>query len=961
MNLKSPFRTRTTALFYFAATASLCLQGVLAVKKEDFKTCEQAAFCRRHRAFADAIVQASQSTISKGSSSNLAVPSSASPYIITSKSVHLEGHTLVATILHDTDKVPLKLEVIFLADGTVRIRLQEENPLIPRFDETQKHVLRDEGNTLEYASADSIGYSSETAGQSVVHTVCYTKEGNNFAVRLTEFPWSLAYMQDNKVVIEINHNGFFNFEHLRTKPDTSETNGVEGEWEETFRSWTDSKPRGPESFGVDIRFNGYDHVYGIPEHSASLSLKNTRGDKDGYGEPYRLWNLDVFEYELDSPMALYGSIPFMVAHNPNSTVGVFWLNAAETWVDVTREKSSTLSSLFRLSGSSKEQAVNTHWISESGIMDVFLMPGPSVSDLYKQYTALVESTPLPREFALGYHQCRWNYIDQDDVLAVSDKMHEHNIPYDVIWLDIEYTDGKRYFTWDSNNFPDPVAMQKQLSHDGHKLVVVIDPHIKHDSAYYVWKEGNEKEYFIKNKAKTDNYQGWCWPGESNWVDYLDSNAMEWTSGLYHLDKFNGSTTDLFVWNDMNEPSIFNGPEITIERDLKHYGGWEHRDLHNIYGMLYHKATYNGLRTRESPNKRPFVLSRAYFAGSQRYGAIWTGDNAASWDHLHASVRMVLSNNIAGMHFSGADVGGFFGNPEPELLTRWYQLGIWYPFFRAHAHIDTKRREPWVAGEPYLSIMREAILERYRMLPHWYTLFRETSLTGMPIARPMWMEFPKDTGLFAEERAFMVGSSIMVVPSTDPDISKPIDVAFPSKENWYDMHTYTSYFAPTKRQFTIDLAQTLVFVRGGSIIPTRERQRRASALMKYDPFTLYVYVSRDGTATGKLYLDDGETYDYEEGAFIERELLFVDSRLSSRPSAHTVETSAQRIFLEKMKKVRVERVVIVGLRSPLTRATVTEGDVVREIELSCGGSKASSECVVRDPAVLVSNDWEIAFS
>ncbi|KAJ2475707.1 glucosidase II [Coemansia sp. RSA 2320] len=780
---------------------------------------------------------------------------------------------------------------------------------------------------------------------------------------MTERPWTLEYLLDDKPSIQLNTKGLFHFEHLREKPGADgEVDGSDGAWEETFHSWTDSKPRGPESFGLDINFNGFEHVYGIPEHASPLSLKPTRGGgKDAYDQPYRLYNLDVFEYEHDSPMSLYGSIPFMVAHNTESTVGVFWLNAAETWIDVTHEKSSTLGNLLRLAGTGKEPSVSTHWVSESGVMDVFLLPGPSVADIYKQYSELVEQTPLPREFAIGYHQCRWNYLDQVDVLTVNDKLHEHHIPYDVIWLDIEHTDGKRYFTWDTAKFPDPVAMQQALAYHGHQLVNVVDPHIKHDVNYRIWKEANDNGYFVKNKQGTDNFQGWCWPGDSNWVDYFNPNATSWISEQFHLDKYNGSTPHLFVWNDMNEPSVFNGPEITMDKDIKHFGGWEHRDVHNIFGMLYHKATADGLRTRESPNKRPFVLSRAYFAGSQRYGAIWTGDNAADWDHLRASVPMVLSNNIAGLHFIGADVGGFFGNPSPELMTRWYQLGIWYPFFRAHAHIDTKRREPWVFGEPYLSHIRDAIRERYRLLPYWYTLFREASLTGMPLVRPMWMEFPKMSSLFAEDKAFMVGSALMVVPATDSDTSQIIDVRFPTQENWYDIRSHEVFIAPLKRQFAPGLASTLVFARGGSILPTRERHRGSSALMKRDPITLYVYVSRTGTAVGRLYLDDGETYNYQRGSFVERELTFANATLASRPSLRTTMSPEHFEFVESVATVRVERIVVVGMRNPLSKATVVENGKSREIKLNYGGSKLDSACVIRDPAVLASNDWEITLS
>ncbi|KAJ2700643.1 glucosidase II [Coemansia sp. IMI 203386] len=950
MNAISKLPGRSAALLCLAAIASVMFaQACLAVKHEDFKTCEQSAFCNRHRTFADNMLKQ---------------PQTASPYSVIKNSVSLNGHVLTAAVEHSVEKVPLKFELSFLDSGALRVRVQEEAPLKPRFDETQKVVLRDEGNSLPYVSPESIKMVSDTTDGVDTHTISYANGNTSFSVRMAENPWSLEYLVDGKPAIQLNSKGLFRFEHLREKPaEEQPAEDASGEWEEKFRTWTDTKPRGPESFGMDICFNGFEHVYGIPEHTSPLSLKETRGGgKGAYDQPYRLYNLDVFEYELDNPMALYGSVPLMLAHSAESTVGVFWMNAAETWIDVSRQKGGgAFGALFGRGSANQAPAVNTHWISESGVMDIFLLPGPGAADVYRQYAELVEPTPLPREFSLGYHQCRWNYIDQEDVLSVNSKLEENKIPYDVIWLDIEHTDGKRYFTWDQPKFPDPVAMQQELARNGHKLVNVVDPHIKRDSEYRVWKEASENGYFVKNKDGSTDFQGWCWPGDSNWVDYMNPQASKWISEQFHLDKYNQSTTDLFVWNDMNEPAVFNGPEITMDKDSKHYGGWEHRDVHNIFGMLYHKATADGLFTRESPATRPFVLSRAYFAGSQRYGAIWTGDNTAEWSHLQASIPMILSNNVAGMHFVGADVGGFFGNPDAQLLTRWYQLGIWYPFFRAHAHIDTKRREPWLLGEPYLTYIRDAIRERYRLLPFWYTLFREASLTGMPIARPMWIEFPSEQKLFAAQDSFMIGSSIMVVPATEPDVNQVIEVNFPTQENWYDMKTHALYIAPLKRQFSLDLSTTLAFARGGSIIPTRERQRSSSALMKRDPFTIYVYVSRAGTASGKLYVDDGETYDYKDGAFIERELTFAGAKLTSRASPLTKDTLAYNEYLNKMAKVRVERVVVVGLRNPLTKATVLENGEAREIDLDYNGFASDSECVIRDPAVFIGGDWDISLS
>ncbi|KAJ2666496.1 hypothetical protein IW148_000984 [Coemansia sp. RSA 1199] len=911
-------------LGWIAAAMVLFAQAAQAVKREDFKTCDQAAFCKRHRQFGEKAAQEAQT---------------AAAYAVVGGSVHLDQHTLAVVVENQADGVPLQVEVTFLASGVVRMRVQEETPLAPRYDDTQKHVLRDEGQSLAYARGEDLQLVSEAG----VHTVSYdssTVVGSNatFSVRMTERPWTLTYLVDGKPSVQLNTKGFFRFEHLRRKPEDA----PEGEWEERFGSWTDTKPRGPESFGMDIGFAGAEHVYGIPEHSSPLSLRATRG-KDAYDQPYRLYNLDVFEYELDNPMALYGSVPLMLAHSADATAGVLWLNAAETWVDVEHVRSG----LFRRSA-----GVDTHWISEAGVLDVFVLPGPHARDVFAQYAELVTPTPLPREFALGYHQCRWNYLDSADVLGVSAGLHTHDIPYDVIWLDIEHTDGKRYFTWDAAKFPDPIAMQHALALDGHRLVTVVDPHVKHDPAYAVWSDANARGLFVKARDGSD-FQGWCWPGDSNWLDCFNPNATAWLGEQYALDRYNGSTTSLFVWNDMNEPSVFNGPEITMDKDAVHHGGWEHRQVHNVNGMLYHKATADGLRARETPVLRPFVLSRAYFAGSQRYGAIWTGDNTATWEHLRASVPMVLSNNVAGIHFVGADVGGFFGNPDSQLLTRWYQLGIWYPFFRAHAHIDTKRREPWLLGEPYLTHIRSAIRQRYRLLPYLYTLFRETSLTGLPLLRPMWVEFPRESSLFAEDSAFMVGSAIMVAPVTTAE-AQSVRVVFPSHEIWYDMHSHAAYSAPLTHQFAVQLADTLVFARGGSIVPTRERRRRSSALMQRDPFTLYVYASRTGSASGQLYVDDGESYDYESGSFIERDLIFANATLESRSSVRSGTYVEQSAFAAAMAAVRIERVVVVGLLRAFTTATVVEGDQERTVDISCG----DTECTIRDPAVLITNDWAI---
>jgi alpha 1,3-glucosidase len=513
---------------------------------------------------------------------------------------------------------------------------------------------------------------------------------------------------------------------------------------ETFNGHSDSKPRGPSSFGFDVSFPGSNHLFGIPEHATSFRLKGTRGPNKGYDDPYRLYNLDVFEYILDTPMALYGSVPFMMSHKKGLSSGVLLLNSAEMWIDVEyTEKASS------------------HWMAESGIVDLFVFQGPTQQDLFDQYTALTGRPQLPQKFSVGYHQCRWNYNTEQDALEVDSKFDEHDIPYDVLWLDIEHTNGKRYFTWDNEKFPNPKEMQDTLARKGRKMVTIIDPHMKADDDYYVTKNAKPKDIFVKKDGK--DFEGHCWPGGSYWIDYTNPEARKYWAEQFLFKNYVGSTPNLYTWNDMNEPSVFTGPEITMPKDVLHFGDVEHRDVHNAYGMLFHRSTFEGHLLRSEGKDRPFILSRAFFIGTQRYGCIWTGDNTGDWKHLEASIPMLLSIGISGITNAGADVGGFFYNPNGELMVRWYQIGALQPFFRAHAHIDTKRREPWLYGEPYTTLMGQAVERRIKMLPYIYTLFEESSRTGNPIMRSMMQEFPDDEETFGMDSQYMFGEALVVKP------------------------------------------------------------------------------------------------------------------------------------------------------------------------------------------------------
>ncbi|GAA5895979.1 hypothetical protein JCM6882_005578 [Rhodosporidiobolus microsporus] len=983
----------------------IAFPAVSAVKRHDFKTCQQSGFCRRNRAFADRATENGASWTS--------------PYEVVDPSFSQGRFTAgVANALFPNIK--FSLEVRLHEDGVARVIMDEVDGLRQRYNEASKWALEKEPVVEEQDSAYKVAVSVERT------SVMYAN--GRHELRVEHKPVSVTFLRDGQPHIVLNERGLLNMEHFRVKavgdqpgefvvqdPEHAADSGIadkpadlfpsflppdeDGMWDEGFQGKRDSKPKGPESLSLDITFPGYEHVYGIPEHASSLSLKQTRGGDGAYTDPYRLYNLDVFEYEADSEMALYGSVPFMQAHRAGSTVGVFLVNAAETWVDVTKSATpKSVSSLFKKAKKPKageagdagpgSATTSTHWMSESGILDLFVFLGPSSLDIIDQYTSLTGRPPLPQYFALGYHQCRWNYNDERDVQQVQETFDEFDIPMDVMWLDIEYAEEHKYFVWDRRHFPTPEVMQEKLAERGRKLVAIVDPHIKRTKDLYVYKEAQDLDILCKKEDGKTEYEGHCWTGSSSWVDWFNPKSHDWWMNLFRFDKFEGSTKNLFIWNDMNEPSVFSGPEITMHKDAVHHGGWEHRDVHNINGMIYQNVTAQGLIAREDPPKRPFVLSRAYYAGSQRYGAIWTGDNIGDWPHLASTVPMLLSNNIAGIVFIGSDVGGFFGNPTAEMMTRWHQIGTFSPFFRAHGHIDTKRREVYLWDEPYRSIMREAIRLRYQLLPVFYTSFYEASLTGVPVLKPQYLVFPNDRKGFAIEDQFYLGSSGLLVKPVAVEGQTTQDVYISDDQPYYHYLTHDIYFGASHGGASVKVPAPLESIpalqRGGHILARRDLVRRSSILTWKDPITLVTAVDLSGTAaTGSIYLDDGESYDDQKGDFVHRRFQLALQKTGSKTlalrnrafneastSAVAAYDPANNSFAQKIADVVVREIVVLGLSSKPTCVKLSGGSAGLDFEWTDGASatgsrrssgKGASVLKIKDANSAVIRDWDILLS
>eukprot|EP00794_Sanderia_malayensis_P020167 gene20167-22142_t len=869
------------------------------VDRSNYKTCQQSSFCRRNRA------------IEEGKS----------PFSILPDSVIFNSGLIKANICNCKTNVILVLTVEVLQNNTTRFRINELDPIRPRYE--CKESLVDDPVHASYVKE-----KDDASGCKI------NFEKNSISINYK--PFQLEFFQDGNLHLAFNTRGLMNFEHYRLKGKKDDKDGEtgneeEGLWEESFNGFEDTKPRGPSSVAMDVSFIGFEHVYGIPEHADSLALKDTTN-----GEPYRLYNLDSPRYELYNPMALYGSIPYMIAHNKTTTLGIFWNNASETWVDIK-------SSERKKSGESPPET-GTHWISESGIIDVFVLLGPRPHDVFQQYATLTGTTELPPLFAIAYHQSRWNYNDENDVNTVDKNFNKHDIPYDVLWLDIEHTKDKKFLTWDASKFPKPKKMQEHLAGHGRKMVAIADPHVKRETECTLYSEASVKGFLVRDKAG-QQYIGRCWPGSSSWIDFTHPPCRDWWADRLSYRKYEGSTPNLFTWNDMNEPSVFDGPEKTMHKDALHRGDWEHRDLHNIYGMCFQQATAHGQIQRSGGKERPFVLSRAFFAGTQRFGAVWTGDNAASWEYLKISVPMLLSIGIT------ADVGGFFQNPDSELLVRWYQAGAFQPFFRAHACLNTSRREPWLFDKDTKLMIREAIRKRYILLPFWYNLFQEASTNGSPIMRPLWVEFPEETETFGMDDEYLLGSDILVKPVTKAG-QKNIDVYFPGGDNeiWYDMHDYGTSFRGGSKPMTIDtpLQKIPAFHRGGSIIPHKETVRKASSLTHNDPYTLIAALNSNNEALGTLYIDDGHSFDYKERKYLKIKYEITEMNFIARREHSSFET-----------KACIESIVILGVSKPLKTATLTTASKKKELRVSYSAEK--KVFVMSKFGMNVAEEFSIAFT
>lgn len=510
----------------------LCLlKQATAVKRHEFKNCEQAGFCRRGRQLAEHIINDGAKTVWNAAS--------------------VEATESELRFVLERGQMKLAAAVRVLNSGALRLAVEPA----------------DGGSRYQIPDGDVV--VDETSGAHVFSQTAdgaFAIAGLDVSVTVVASPFRLVVSsRTDGELLRLNGQSLLHFENGASFPlrEIAETlsDGEELWREPRFNGRIDARPKGPAAFGMDVEFVQSQALFGIPEHASSLALKNTRDYAPEthkvatLSDPYRLFNLDVFEYELDSPMALYGAIPIMLGHNPTArrhrTVGVFWNNPSETWVDVYARRTDDATGQL------------THWMSESGSMRVYILVGEDAKRVQGMIRTLTGPPQLPPVFSLGYHQCRWNYRSVADVLEVHDKFDEHELPVDVIWLDIEHTDGKRYFTWDSHKFAEPEKMQQELARRGRKLVTIIDPHLKTDEKWPVYRSLLDENLAVKREDGVTSYEGKCWPGMSVWTDYSNPRARTWWADLFALDKYAVCRAGCRVAGDLMRLGI-DGESLRVE-------------------------------------------------------------------------------------------------------------------------------------------------------------------------------------------------------------------------------------------------------------------------------------------------------------------------------------------------------------------------------------------------------------
>lgn len=573
-----------------------------------------------------------------------------------------------------------------------------------------------------------------------------------------------------------------------------------------------------------------DCIYGLGDKTGVLNKR--------YYE-YENWNSDIPDPHEDSFKSLYKSVPFFITLKEKGVYGIFYDNTFKSYFNFGKENDNYYS-----------------FGSDDGNLDYYFICGENMPEIVSGYTYLTGRMPLPQKWTLGYQQSRWGYDSEETFRSLAAKFKEYHIPCDALHFDIDYMSHYKVFTWGTECFSDPHKLIADLKEQGIKAVTIIDPGVKVEKDYYMYEEGIENDYFAKSPDGSI-YVNAVWPGDAVYPDFGNPDVRKWWGE--HLNFY----TDLGVsgiWNDMNEPASFNGPlpdDIIFTDEDK---ASTHAEIHNVYGHNMAKATYEGWKNLTG--KRPFVITRACYSGSQKYTTVWTGDNQSLWTHLRMAIPQQCNLGLSGIPFMGTDIGGFGADTTPELMARWVEVGCFSPLFRNHCAKGSMNQEPWLFGDEVLDIYRKYVELRYSLLPYFYDLCRESEQTGMPIIRPLVLHYENDENVRNLNDEFLVGEHLLVAPVVEQGVRKRM--VYLPEGVWFD---YTSHAEYQGNQFYIidsPLDVCPIFVKSGTILPKASAQMYVGEIENPE-LILEVY---PGAGSYTHYNDNGEDFAYRDGAYNE---------------------------------------------------------------------------------------------
>jgi alpha-glucosidase len=604
-----------------------------------------------------------------------------------------------------------------------------------------------------------------------------------------------------------------------------------------------------EALHVTWQDSGVRLDFGLKEGERVFGLGDKVQGFDRRGHVFELWNQDAYGWKIDTD-PLYKSLPFWLFLSDGRAHGVFVDHPARARVDVGKREPSLLS----------------YEAKSAQAFDVYLFASAEPRRVLEAYTALTGRTPLPPLWALGHHQSRYGYKSEEEVRGVVARLQKDKIPLDAVWLDIDYQADNAPFTVNTKAFPTFGKMVADFKARGVQTIGITDLHVKSyqhqpSPGYAPYDSGAAGDHFIHALGPEKGFfEGPVWPGPSVFPEFTREKTREWWGGLYRGFVEQGVAG---FWNDMNEPALFV-KDKTFPEDVQHRlddgTTVAHTLIHNVFGMLNARATYEGVR-KLRPDVRPFILTRAAFAGAQKYAASWTGDNSSDRSHLAVTIPQLLNLGVSGYPFNGADVGGFVGCPDAELFAEWMELGALQPFFRNHSAKESCRREPWLFGAAIEERAKRAVERRYRLLPYLYTAFEEASRTGMPVMRPLWLEYPNDSATYAVDTAYLLGRDLLVAPKLVAGAAR-YRVTLPAAD-WYDVQSLAKVSGGV-HELQAPLGDSLhIFARAGAIIPEAPVvQNTHQAPAADSPLTITVWPGQD--CSGSLYVDDGESFAFQSG-------------------------------------------------------------------------------------------------